>query len=285
MRCRWEVGVLAAAVALVACSPASPSAGLDPDAVVLRVERGSASIHDGTAPILVYGDGRVVTRPIPVEFNPAALVDPVQRRLSPEALDEVLSLALEAGLDEPRTVAGPTPVIGELPFTTFTVDDGTESRVVVEAMGRYFLGQETPWELRDGRLRLLDLYERIHHLADWLPPGAIGEEEPAPFAQLRVISSPVPFQVFPPGPREIDWPLGRLVEFGRPFAGPPGMPAGLPSISTRCAVVEGEDLERLLELVRTAEHDDKWVSEGVVFNASFTALLEAESGCPEELLE
>lgn len=142
---------LLACALLAACagsgsSAGSPSAGLDPHSVVLRVEtRQGIGFFGGPAPIVIYGDGRVMTRSASAGGAPGeqALVGPQVRRLTPEALDAVIEQALAAGVDRARTLPGPMST-SELQVPSMPEPHTFESGPGVKRMRR----RSIRWECR-----------------------------------------------------------------------------------------------------------------------------------------
>ena len=273
--------LLALTALLAACSGAGASRELGPNEVILRVDTITDHLDVSTpSPILLYGDGRLVSAAFSFRrTTDPAIKEVVARQLAPEALETVREAAREAGLTQSETYSAPKGFTAESSTTTFTFNDGGIHKVEVPAIGRYFFGQKASWNVRDSRLRLLDFYERLYDLEAWLPEGSVGPAEPARFARMIVVVFPLPLLPPPfPGTTQLDWPLEGLAELGTPLA---PLPYSVPIHPARsCAVVEGEELSRLLETANDAKVGTTWLSEGKPYSVNFRPLLEGEPGCP-----
>ncbi|HEX2178974.1 MAG TPA: hypothetical protein VHL54_05565 [Actinomycetota bacterium] len=273
---RFRLLVLGVLAVLVACT-GSPA---DPDRVVLRLETGPvAPVTYNEPPTLLFADGRLVT--------PAAVDNPVTgpairgfqvRQLTDEAVDEITDAAGKAGLNRSRSYPGPSGLPATVTSTTFRFNDGEVHEVQVDNLGRYFLGEPVAWEVRDGRLKILDFHERFTHIELWLPEAAVGRAEEFEFERMIVAAAELPAALGSPLGQPLEWPLGDLDRFGEvlvsPFQTGPAQPSG------RCGVVDGEDLATVLETAGSARGGTPWSSNGKLYAVRFQPLLAGDAGCP-----
>jgi hypothetical protein len=112
---------------------------------------------------------------------------------------------------------------------------------------------------------------------NWLPEETIIETEiEYPLEQLQIVS--IPREQFIEGddaidPGEMDWPLDTpLAELGEEY---PYMQ------DARCAVIEGEELDRLVEYLHQANELTTWLSDGEEFALLLRPLLPGETGCTQ----
>jgi hypothetical protein len=269
----WVLGALAM---VVGCT----GAPADPDRVVLRVESGPAALVTyGEPPTLLYGDGRLVT---PAAADDSANGSAVRgfrvRQLTDEAMQEVFDAAERAGLNRSRSYPGPPGFPGPAPTTSFRFDDGEVHEVEVERLGWYFLARPVAWEVRDGRLKILDFHERLTHLEHWLPEEEVGPDQEFEFERMIVAASEIPTGFGSLFRQPLEWPIGDLAAFGDVLVSPLQTPPLLPS--GRCGVVEGEDLATVLETAGSATNGTPWRSNDRLYSVRFRPLLEGESGCP-----
>ena len=246
---------------------------------MLRVDTTDPMMRE---PIHVFADGRVVTAAGDDRPGPAVMRGFVVRRLNDDALRTVLDEAAGAGLDESARYPGPprhSVGLAAPGITTFAFDNGEVHRSEVEDLGRYFFGDPVPWEVRDGRLRILRFHQRLRHLEQWLPEGSLGPEEEFAFDRVMAVVAEAPSLPAISRPPPIEWPLGSLDGFGEPLA-EPVMISGPFVLPASCAVIEGDDLARLRDVADSASVGTAWMSEGKAYSARFTPLLADEPGCP-----
>ncbi len=279
---------LVAAVLAAACGRlAGPGAGTiehpaGPEGLVLRVERGGGFVPLEWAlrripGFSLYGDGRYIVEGPQIEIYPGpALPNLLQGRMTEDGIQAALRAARDAGLLEgDRHLDWPT--VADADTATLTVRAaGRTSVVSAYALGLEEGGPPPPGVSRDEvelRGRLLAFEQKLWALSDWLPRGSVTPaDEPYRFDALRVYVRPYPG---PPEPAleqaEVSWPLPEpLAAYGEPVAGMP---------DTRCGVVLGEDLDRLLLVARDSNQLSPWVSQGAPFLLILRPLLPDESGC------
>jgi hypothetical protein len=260
-------------------TPAFPSPSLGPSDLLLRMETKGGFIAPQALltqfPMFsLYGDGTVVTQGAqPAIYPGPALPSLIATRLTTEGVQEVLRAARAAGLYGPSaTYHGVMmPDAGE---TVFTLNEADQSHVIsVTALGAD-AHQGVPAKEVVARKRLEAFAAKLHDLRSWLPKGSVGPDQPFQPTGLRVFvadGAPQGNGVTEP---ELAWPLSTpLSQFGVPLAEPI---QGGPS---RCGVVRGEDLAKLLPSVQKANQLTPWTSEGKAYTLSFRQLLPDESTC------
>jgi hypothetical protein len=150
--------------------------------------------------------------------------------------------------------------------------------VQVDNLGRYFLGRPVAWEVRDGRLKILDFHERLTQVEHWLPEAEVGPGEEFEFERMIVAAAEIPAAFGSPLGQPLEWPVGDLAQFGEvmvsPFQTTPALPSG------RCGVVDGDDLATVLEAAGSATGGTPWRSSDKLYTVRFRPLLEGETGCP-----
>lgn len=248
-----------------------------PDELVLRVELSGGLIPVEVAftylpELSLHGDGTLIVQgPQPAIFPGPALPNLLARTVEEEGVQAILREAEAAGLLGPDR-AYELEGIMDAPTTTFTVTAEGATHVV----SAYALGLETglpgPDETElEARARLTTFLERLRDLGAWMPEGSLGPERPYAALAARVLVRPYA----PPEPEleqpALAWPLETpLAALGEPWAGYP---------DTRCAVVEGEELARLLADAERANELTPWRSGGGDFALLFRPLLPDERGC------
>jgi len=185
-------------------------------------------------------------------------------RLTQAGVEQVLAWAQEAGLEGPDRDLGP-PIL-DASVTQFTVvhADGTLHRTSVNDMSG-----------ADAEIAAVRQFQDLMlNLRSWLADGAVADETPYAWDQLRVISFPADEQNLPdPGmANEVDWPLAEpLATLGTSW----GEPA-----EYRCAMVEGDDLATLRPMLEQASELTLWRSEDVLYQLLLHPLLPDEAVCP-----
>lgn len=283
-------GLCIASVALLgvlasACGEnASIRSGIDhptgADAVVLRVEEGGGFVprefvFTALPSFSLIGDGTAITQGPQIEIYPGpALPNLLATPVTEDGVQRILEEAREAGLFGPDRHYD-HPGIADASTTTFTLAaEGKTHRISAYALAE---GEDTgpmvPAEEREARAKLAAFRAKLGGLREWLPEGSVGEEGFHSFEALRTYVQP--YTASPETPEEPqrqrqEWPLdGDLAAFGASH-----------DQGTRCGVVDGADLDRLLPKVREANQLTLWRSEGKEYAAWFRPLLPDESGCP-----
>ena len=288
MRVRMLGAVVAAGLLAGACANATSGSGAGGgityptggDQLVLRVDVGGGFVAPQTTltqfPLFsLFGDGLAVSPGAQIEIYPGpALPATVQQRLTPDAIQQILVSARDAGLFESRDFTDLGSVgIADAPTTTFTVvADGRTSTTHVYALGE--LGQQPGGMSQDeyqARKDLLGFESKVTDLT-WLPDGSVSDQGAYQPAGLRVfVGDYQPGQGLTEPPMQ--WPLSpELADFGQPLPG--GAVQGM-----RCGAVTGADLDTLLPLVEQANQLTPWTSGGSRYGLLFRPLMPDESGC------
>ena len=264
---------------LTACAgQGSPSAAegpaevYRPDEVVLRTESVGGFVPvDYTftrmPDITVYGDGRVITQgATPAIYPPFALPAIAQARLSADAVDQLVKLAIEAGVGGNDDYG--FPPVADVPDTHFVVvsNHGLRESTV------YALGFEAP-DLtpaqQAARQKLQDFAEKLTDLATTVGADKVADEglyKPTSVALIvRQWSDPVDPDLAQT-PR--DWPGPAL----------PGQELGQ-GLGLSCLTVSGADMATVLEAAGSANTLTPWVWEGQSYLVAFRPLLPDESSC------
>ncbi|MEX2587312.1 MAG: hypothetical protein WD602_04880 [Actinomycetota bacterium] len=250
-----------------------------PDELVVRVTVGGgfvpAEYNLTELPMFsLYGDGTIIAPGPQIAIFPAPALPNLQsRRIAEEGIQSILKGALEAGLQGPdRKLTNDR--ITDAPTTEFTVI--TEGRT--HTASAYALGVDAGPEEDDGdrepedRRALRQFLEELTSLDQWLPNDQISGEMPFEPEGLRIFTKQSVSEQLEPGLEqpELDWPVSAdLAEFGEPYG----------SIGYRCGVVEGQDLQRILDAAQRANQLTPWVSGGQTFRVLFRPLLPDETGC------
>lgn len=255
---------------------ASPSTPADRDAVVIRVDLEGGfvppSVLVSRLPILlVTADGRVITQGPQIEIYPGPLLPNVQvRQLADGELDKLIAFAKEQGLltDAAYDLHG----IADVPTTVIRITvDGTTFTVSGYALGDAGSDDATGMPMDDatraGRAAMRAFIDHVTGLGDAAFTGPSTAYEADGY---RVIASP-----FVPGPADdwqpVEWPLAPLATAGDPVV--PG------DDSTRCQVLSGADLAKVLPLFENANQLTPFTSGDAQFILGVRPLLPGETGC------
>jgi hypothetical protein len=117
--------------------------------------------------------------------------------------------------------------------------------------------------------------ESLSNLQAWLPEGSVSQPEAYEPSALRVYTLP-PVKAGDPSLQQpnVEWPLATpMGSFGAPYGGIP---------DTRCGVVEGSDLQKMLQAAKGANQLTVW-TDGK--DRAFLVLrpeLPGETGCQED---
>ncbi|RBY87209.1 hypothetical protein DQ244_17980 [Blastococcus sp. TBT05-19] len=243
----------------------------EPPAVVLQIGEVGGYVPATYAlarlpAVTVYSDGRVVTRaPGPARFPEPALPALQVHRVDPGGLQELVGLAVQAGVTETGDLGSPS--VTDLPDTRFELRAGLDSatRQVYalgigsgpDADGRYGL---TPGQVAD-RERLSRLVEQLLDLPGTLGPD--GVEGPEPYAVRSVAA--VAAELVEPGPTARPWP------------GPPLDVAGV-----GCVLVPEDQVGPVLDAAASATDHTPWTTaDGRRWTVLLRPLLPHESGCED----
>jgi hypothetical protein len=223
----------------------------------------------------IYGDGRVMVLGPQIEIYPGpALPNVVTFRISEEGLQKVLEEALAAGLLS-ADAHYEYPGIADAGTTTFTVVAGGKRHVVSAyalSEGGAMDSQLDPETLR-ARTALLAFQEKALDLRSWLRAAVVEPEAVYRFDALRIFVAPPQPADQGLQPTVVDWPLATpLSSFGVPVVGNLG--------DTRCGVVSGDDLAKLLPAVQSSNELTLWRSGDKEYQLILRPLLPDESGCP-----
>jgi hypothetical protein len=265
----------------------------------------------------LYGDGTVITEGAQIAiYPPPALPALIATHVSEAGVQRILRAAIAAGLGGPSATYGGIRM-PDAPDTVFTLNlHGRTHAITVTALGMGSDGTSAPpgepgsvaggtrgstgsaagtiaprssspagptgatrrlsRDEARARAALYALETKLAELRSWLPAGSVGEDAPYEPTAMRVYVT----DGAPGGPGgalhepDVTWPLATpLAAFGAPI------PTPLAGGPTRCGVVDGPDLLKLLRKVEVANELSPWVSEGRRFALSFRPLLPDESGC------
>jgi len=245
--------------------------------LVLRVETGG-----GFVPIeyslrhvpefSLYGDGRIITPGPQIEIYPGpALPNLLVTPVTEEGIQRILGAARDAGLMGPDR-SYDYPCIMDAATTTFTLYvDGAKHVVSAYALGEG-QGGECPDVDTEARAKLSDFQGKLFDFPSWWPEGSVGEQRPYEPPALRVYVRPYTATPEPALEQPAkDWPLDpSLASFGEPQSDVP---------DTRCGMVQGDDLAKLLPEARSSNELTPWRSGGEDFLLIFRPLLPDEHGC------
>ena len=280
-------------------APASPVAAIahptGADELILRLD-----VTGGFMPVSyvvtqlpafsLYGDGRVIAPGPQIAIFPAPALPSVQvTRLTEDGIQAVLRAAEEASLLDGNESWDQAPV-ADAPFTIVTANaNGTTSVTSIYALGIDIpIEGVTPAE-KVAREKLTAFQARITNLRGFLPGGSVAaEDEPYMFDRLQIVVQPAekpadatptagdsaatsPTTDDPAGsPTTKPWPLtAPLAQFGQPYT----------LQGSRCGVIEGADLQPLLDAAADANQLTLWESDGQFYNAYLRPLLPDEQGC------
>jgi hypothetical protein len=248
------------------------------DQLILRVSyQGGFVAYEytlGTTPFWsLFGDGTLIVPGPQIEIYPGpALPNLTATPVSEDGIQAILQAAEDAGLmDGDQNYVD--MCIADAATTVFTTTaDGKTSVVSAYALDA---GQPTG-TCGDGkdaaaRAKLAAFQTKLTDLQSWLPADSLGTERPYDPTEMRV--DVLPYQGDTELPQEaIAWPLDVPLDgFGETV---PNAPA-----ATRCGVVTGEDLTRLLAAAKDANALTPWTSGGTEYQLIFRPLLPDEHTC------
>ena len=254
---------------------ASPTAAVDPDEVVIRVDWEGGFVPPGVnlsrlPLVLVMADGRVITQGPQLAIYPGPLLPNLQvRTLTAEALASLLERAADDGLLVDADYAGGP--IADAPTTVLriTVDGVTFTQsayALFESLDANGAEQPAGAPDADGRTAMRAFIDTLTGLPDDAYTGA-----PASYVAdgLRLYSSayvPDPAADWMP----VEWPLEDMATAGE-SAGD--------GLGIRCQVVSGEDMATVLPLLEGANSATPFRSGGADYSLIVRPLLPGESGC------
>ncbi len=263
-----------------ACSPGaspsvSPTAG--PAAVLLEVISEGGFINPSASlaalpTVVVYADGRIITRGSPPPNASDGLVQPVSvRDVGPEGAAAIIAAITTAGLDQPAT--GDPGVAADSGTSVFTVNAGGDavvSRFAANGPGGPGLpgsgGGDNP-----ERTAAFDLLGRLLDPTDTWGAASAPESTYVPLG-YRVFAAPgAPGGDGTTSVPAVAWPLGTgLADFGTPAIPDRGV-TGL-----RSGVVLGEEAQALAPVVAAATTATPFTSGGASFTLWVRPLLPHE---------
>ena len=155
-----------------------------------------------------------------------------------------------------------------------TTADGRTSKVSVYALGFDDQSGTVPAAEATARAKIDAFAKSLSDLRSWLPEGSVTQQEPYEATALRVYTLP-PTKVQDPSLQQpsVAWPLSTpLGSFGAPYGGVP---------DTRCGVVEGSDLEKMLRTGQGANQLPAWTAGRARASLVLRPELPGETGCRE----
>lgn len=257
-----------------ACAPnagaAGPDAG-DPygdDEVVLRVDRTGglttfAALATGFPALVVYGDGRVITKgPERTSYPWPALPDPRVQRISPSDVETLVDLALDAGVGAVVDV-GVHPADGLSTQVTVLTETGYQ-RSTVHA----FAGSEDDRAAREALRKLLaDLTD----LPETLGADAVSQDGRYQPTALAAVAEPWATSTYQyVESREVIWPGPEL----------PGDTLDA-DVDLHCVTISGAEATEVLAAAAEALQSTPWVAGGGRWAVSLRPLLPHEASCTD----
>lgn len=255
-----------------------------PDDVVLRVDSccgyTSFEYQLGLVPTAtIYGDGRtIVNGPVTEQYPPHALPNLLTGHVDRDTLVGLLRRAATGGLLEPIDFG--QPGITDNPTTTVIINDGTEHRQRIYALGA---GTEDRAEPEDPggphsfglSESQIDARRRVQDFIGAVTDAATRDAtEPYLATEVSVYLRPAieaPVDELPAPGRAL-WPLGPLAGFGDALES---------NESYRCGVLTGADASAALAAAATATSITRWQSSGAEYTIVWRPLLPDEHACPE----
>ncbi len=254
---------------------ASPSAAIDPDTAVIRVDWDGGFVPPGVnlarlPLVLVTADGRVITEGPQPAIYPGPLLPNLQvRTLTPEALADLLERAAADGQLVNADYAGGPIADAATTVLRITVDGVTYTQsayALFDALDENGVEQPTDGAVAEGRAAMRSFIDALTGLPDDAYTGA---SQPYAAEGIRLYSSeyvPDPAADWQP----VAWPLDDLATAGE-SAGD--------GLGIRCQVVSGEDLTTVLPLLEGANSATPFRSGGTDYSLVVRPLLPGETGC------
>ena len=251
--------------------PASPTTNPDliehptgEDDVILKIEYAGGFVMPETLitrlPLFIlFGNGCYVVQGPQIEIYPAPALPNLQETcLSEEGVQEILALAKAAGLLD-GDAEYRNDMIADAATTVFTVNAGGQTSVVkayaleMDATNDPNISDED----LEAREKLLAFMQEVAGIETWIDSTMIVEEaheyeiERMQIAVLPADSPSAPVIEEGMEPQVLEWPLeSDLATFGTPYL----------TGEFNCDVVEGDDLETLMPMLREANQLTHWVS-------------------------
>lgn len=238
-----------------------------PDEVVVQVmiTGGFVPVEMAVAAVptvTVLGDGTVISTAPVVAIYPGPAITPLQSvRVPAETVDGLVARAADLGL-----LSGPLdfgqPPVADAPNTIVTVTaNGSEHRHVANALGmeeRTGAGGGISDQAAANRRALRAFVEATSAL----PPGQA--MWPPPAVAVYVVGDYVPEPDLPQPTRE--WPLATA----------PVTTGG----AAPCTLVEGQDVQTLLDALARANARTPWTIGGRAWSLAFRPIVPGQPGCP-----
>ena len=254
---------------------ASPSAVIDPDRVVIRVDWEGGFVPPGInlsrlPVLLVMADGRVITQGPQDAMYPGPLLPNLQvRTLKPDTLADLLDRAADDGLLVDAAYPGGPIADAATTVLRITVDGVTYTQsayALFESLDANGAEQPAGTPDAEGRAAMRSFLDAL----TGLPDSAYSDASTSYVADgLRIYSS-----AYVPDPAAdwlpVEWPLDDLATAGE-SAGE--------GLGIRCQVVTGDDLTTVLPLLEGANSATPFRSGGTDYTLTARPLLPGERGC------
>lgn len=212
--------------------------------------------------VTVLGDGTVITTAPVTAIYPGPAITPLQSvRVPSQTVDDLVARAAELGL-----LAGPLdfgqPPVADAPDTIVTITaNGSEHRHVANALG---MEQRTGAAagISDQAAANRRALRAFVEATSALPPGQEMWQPPA--VAVYVVGHYVPEPDLPQPARE--WPLATA----------PATTGG----AAPCTLVEGVDVQTLLDALARANARTPWMIGGQAWSLAFRPIVPGQPGCP-----
>ncbi|MEZ4521493.1 MAG: hypothetical protein R3A46_07610 [Thermomicrobiales bacterium] len=264
---------------------AEPIFAAEGDEPVIKVayEGGFLAVEDlvrRTPLTALYDDGRLIyPGPIPEIFPQPAAPNLLVTALSGAGMQAVGEKVLETGLfeDGDKEFDSSSSILADAAHTVFTVRLSGQDPVRVSAYALEFDTDESalPAEEAEARRQLRELLNYLTGAPTGFPTDHIAEQETRyspERLQIVTYSWDEAGYDFEMEPQTLTWPLDEAPStLGEPF--------NLPGHDARCAVLEGDDLDRMLEALREANILTRWEHLEEAAYLINRPLLPGEEGC------
>ena len=265
----------------------NPVFATDGEAAVVSVshEGGFLMVEDivSRTPIVsLFNSGNlIVPGPVPEIFPQQAAPNLRVTKLSEAGVSAIGRRVLDTGLFEngDRNFDSSAAILADAATTVFTVRLAGQDPVRVSAYALEFdpgPGDDMPDDEVEARQALRDLLNYLTSAPTGFPTDHIAETETRYIPErLEIISYPfneAPYD-FDARPEPTPWPLGvGPTALGEPF--------NLPGHSvTHCAVLDGDNLDRMLTALDDATELERWEFDGDSYYLINRPLLPGEEGC------